>query len=249
MVSMRIYRGALLLGLSILGGAALAQTTPPPIKQAAGKPVREIVAALGKASGVAVLIDSSLLAEKTTFKETEVTPETLEAVLDRLVKTLPQGTAWAKAYLPEPPVGKKYTGDAVAQFILAQATLFGKAGASEPGKIELLGKALPTEQLQPLMADLKLKPYYVLRNSQRPKFVAGMPGMGGAVMDRLGGPGGFMGALLKQLNVSSIDQVQPGTYKVSLPGPDGTPMNAEVTVEGDESQRRVMVHMGEGSGG
>jgi hypothetical protein len=247
MIPMKQYRGVLLLGVSLLGGAALAQSAPPAKQVAsAGKSVREIVAALGKSSGVAVLIDSSLLGEKTTFKDTEATPETLEAALDKLVKTLPTGTAWAKVYLPEPPAGKKYTGDAVAQFILAQATLFGKAGASEPGKIELLGKALPTEQLQPLIADLKLKPYYVLRNSQRPKFVAGTPGMGAAVMDRLGGPGGFMGALLKQLNVSSIDQVQPGTYKVTLPGPDGNPMNAEVTVEGDESQRRVMVHMKDG---
>jgi hypothetical protein len=232
--------------MGVLGGAALAQSAPPPAKQvapAAGKPVREIVAALGKSSGVAVLIDSSLLGEKTTFKETETTPETLEAALDRLVKTLPPGTAWAKAYLPEPPVGKKYTGDGVAQFVLAQATLFGKAGASEPGKIELLGKALPTEQLQPLMADLKLKPYYVLRNGSR-RTMAGALGPG--AMEKMGGPGNVIGSLLKQLNVTSVDQIPPGNYKVSIPGPDGTPITADVTVEGDEGQRRIMVKMGEG---
>jgi hypothetical protein len=246
-ITMKIFWGAMALSFC-LTSAALAQTTstapaaPTSVRQATGKPIKEVVQALGKAAGVAVLIDSSLLAERTTFKETDVTAATLEAALDKLVKTLPQGTAWAKAYLPEPPAGKKYTGDALAQYVMAQAGLFGKAGASQPGKIELLGQQVPSEEAQPMLSSLKLKPYYVLSRGRRPMLASGDPG---EMMKRFGGGTNVIDLLMKQLNVSGIDQIQPGNYKVTLPGPDGTPVNADVVVEGDDGQKRVMVRMGE----
>lgn len=246
---MKILAGAIALSLCAVGGAAFAQggataasASPAATRQVTGKPIKEVTTALGKGAGVEVLIDSTLVGERTSFKDTEVTPATLEAALDKLVKTLPQGTAWAKAYLPEPPAGKKYNGDALAQYVLAQAGLFGKAGSSEPGKVELLGKQVPADEAQPMLAGLKLRPYYVISRGRRPMMAGGFPG------GLLGGPGGgtnIMDLLMKQLNLTSIDQIQPGSYKVSLPGPDGNPMNAEVTVDGSDGAKRVMVRMGE----
>ncbi|MGC4047463.1 MAG: hypothetical protein QM758_27015 [Armatimonas sp.] len=248
---MKILTGAIALSLCAVGGAAFAQgATPgaqnPPAastRQSIGKPIKEVTTALGKAAGVEVLIDSGLMGERTTFKDTEVTPATLEAALDKLVKTLPQGTAWAKAYLPEPPPGKKYNGDALAQYVMAQAGLFGKAGTSEPGKVELLGKQVPTEEAQPMVAGLKLRPYYVVSRGRRPMFASG-GGPGGGALGALGGVN-IMDMLMKQLNVTSPDQIQPGSYKVSLPGPDGNPRDAEVTVDNTDGGRRVMVRMGD----
>lgn len=245
---MKILAGALALSLCAVGGAAFAQggapaapASPAATRQVTGKPIKEVTTALGKGAGVEVLIDSTLVGERTSFKDTEVTPANLEAALDKLVKTLPQGTAWAKAYLPEPPAGKKYNGDALAQYVLAQAGLFGKAGSSEPGKVELLGKQVPADEAQPMLAGLKLRPYYVISRGRRPMMASGFPG----------GPGGPFGGvnvmdlLMKQLNLTSIDQLQPGSYKVSLPGPDGNMRDAEVTVDGGDGARRVMVRMGE----
>jgi hypothetical protein len=239
----------LLLTALAVAPTALAQNAPPPKKAPvpAGKPLKEIVAALTKAVGIEVLLDSSLSAAQTSFKIGEVAPETLEATLDRLVKTLPQGTAWAKVYLPEPPAGKKYRGDDVAQFVLAQASLFGKAGVSEPGKIELLGRQVPAAEAQPMLSGLKLRPYYVLRAPRRTMAGASPFGPGGLFP---GGKDDIMGPLLKQLGVCDPSQIPPGNYKISIPGPNGSPMEGHVIVEDDGSgNRRIGIAINKPGGG
>ena len=239
---MKIFLGALLLTFGT-APLALAQDAPPPAKQPAPKSLRDVVQTLGKTFGQTILLDSSLAAEKTSFAAPR-TEETLEETLSKLVKTLPGGAAWAKVYLPEPPAGKKYTGDAVAGYVMAQAALFGKAGETKPGKIELLGKQVPDAEAEPMVAGLKLKPYYVLSAPTRRLAGAASPGpLKGGAMD-------VMGPLLKQLGVSDPKDIPPGTYKISLPGPDGTPMDGNVTVDDDgNGNRRVMVTVGKPGGG
>lgn len=239
---MKIFLGALLL---TFGAAplALAQDAPPPAKQPAPKPLREVVQTLGKTFGQTILLDSSLVAEKTSFVSTRA-EETLEETLSKLVKTLPGGAAWAKVYLPEPPAGKKYTGDAVAGYVMAQAALFGKAGETKPGKIELLGKQVPDAEAEPMVAGLKLKPYYVL--SAPTRRLAGAGPLAGMVKN---GGMDVMGPLLKQLGVDSPKDIPPGTYKISIPGPDGAPLDGNVTVDDDgNGNRRVMVSVGKPGG-
>ena len=226
---------------------ALAQDAPKSAaKQPAAKPLSSVVLALGKTYGQTILLDTPLTMEKTTFvAKTDSSEATLEETLTNLVKTLPAGAAWAKVYLPEPPPGKKYTGDAVAGYVMAQATLFGKAGESKPGKIELLGKQFPDAEAEPMVAGLKLKPYYVLSAPNRR--LAGAGALAGMMK---GGPGDIMGPLLKQLGVTDPKDIPPGTYKISIPGPDGTPMDGSVTVDDDGSgNRRMMVSVGKPGGG
>ncbi|MGC4044306.1 MAG: hypothetical protein QM758_10955 [Armatimonas sp.] len=234
---MKVLVGVLVLSLYAISEAAFAQETAPP-RPTANKPIKEVIQALGKAAGVEILIDSTLSQERTAFKETTVTRATLEAALDKLVETLPPGTAWAKTYLPEPPPGKKYNGDALAQYVMAQATLFGKAGISEPGKVELLGKQVPTDRAQATLSELKLRPYYVLRCSGYP--VLSNRNLTKEFLNKISGTD-FMEVLMKQLNASSPDQIRPGNYKVFLPGPDGKPVSVDLTVDDSVGDKRVML--------
>ena len=220
---------------------ALAQDVSSAPRQVSTRTVREVLQALSLSAEAKVLADSGLSGEKTAFVLKDVTNSTLEAALDALVKTLPPGAAWAKVYLPDPPIGKKYTGDALAQYVMAQAALFGKAGASVPGKVELLGRQITPDEAEPMLAGLKLKPYYVVSAPRRsPLTKLNAPG---AAMD-------VMGALTKQLGVADVKDIPPGTYKVSLPGPDGVLLDGQVTIEDDGSgNRRVMVNLGKSGGG
>ena len=242
---MKIFLGAMLL---TLGSAplALAQGAPPAAKQAAAaKPLSSVVLGLGKTFGQTILLDTPLSLEKTTFApKTGESDATLEETLTKLVKTLPSGAAWAKVYLPEPPPGKKYTGDAVAGYVMAQAALFGKAGESKPGKIELLGKQLPDAEAEPMVAGLKLVPYYIL--SAPTRRLAGAGALAGMMKD---GANDIMGPLLKQLGVTDPKDIPPGTYKISIPGPDGTMMDGNVNVMDDgNGHRAVAISVGKPGG-
>lgn len=245
---MKIYLGALLLTLGSTP-LALAQDAPKPAaKQPAAKPLSSVALTLGKTYGQTILLDTLLTMEKTTFvAKTDASEETLEETLTKLVKTLPAGAAWAKVYLPEPPPGKKYTGDAVARYVMAQATLFGKAGESKPGKIELLGKQVPDAEAEPMVAGLKLKPYYVLSSPARRFAGAGAGPLGGMLKN---GASDIMGPLLKQLGVSDPKDIPPGSYKISIPGPDGTMMDGNVNVMDDgNGNRAVAISIGKPGGG
>lgn len=205
----------------------------------------ETLRRIADSSGITVLAESSLAEKSVEPLAQKATKDNIEGVLNALVKQLPK-TVWAKVMLPKPEAGKRYNPDAVAQYVRAQASLFGKAGVSEAGTVEIIGRRLPTADAEPVVQRLKLVPYYVLINtdsvaSRISSALEGVPQLqfGG------GGKGGdMMGALLKQLGVSSPDQIPSGTYNVQIPGPDGNPTNAKVTVRNEGGSLSIGVAIG-----
>ncbi|WP_395145561.1 hypothetical protein [Armatimonas sp.] len=73
--------------------------------------VSVIIRQLGQDSGQNVLVDSSLAALKAPALGKATTKDNLEEQLDSLLRKLPDGTAWAKLYLPKPIEGKRYAAD------------------------------------------------------------------------------------------------------------------------------------------
>lgn len=214
----------------------------------ASRPRRTLASTLQRivdSSGVQVLAESSLAEKLVGPLDQKATKENLETVLNGLVKQLPR-TVWAKVMLPKPEVGKRYNGDAVAQYVRAQAGLFGKAGVSEAGYVEIAGRRLPASEAEPMVQRLKLVPYYVLIStdpaaSKLSDMLDGIPQI------RFGGPGKGgdpMSSLMKQLGVSSPNQIPSGTYDVQIPGPDGTPMNAKVMVRNESGSISIGVSIG-----
>lgn len=234
-----------LIALLALAPAALAQGGLDQTQ--AGRAQRSLSAVLQRvadASGVQVLAESSLADKVVAPLEQRATKENIETILNGLVKQLPR-SVWAKVMLPKPEVGKRYNPDSVAQYVRAQASLFGKAGTSEPGTVELIGKRIPAADAEPMVQRLKLVPYYVLINtdSVASKISSALEGV--PQLQFGGGKGGdMMGALLKQLGVSSPDQIPSGTYNVQVPGPDGTPTNAKVTVRNEGGSLSIGVSIG-----
>ena len=147
--------------LCLSAAAASAQETPAATQKAPlPLTVATVTDRMTKALGIPVLADSAIAGAKVTPLTDAATEANLEAQLDKLVAQV-KGAAWAKVYLPEPQ-GKRYTADAVSQFAFAQANLFGRAGESKPGMVEILGKQIPEAQAAAYVTGLGLKPYYVL---------------------------------------------------------------------------------------
>jgi hypothetical protein len=207
--------------------------------------VSVIVRQLGEASGQNVLVDSSLAALKAPALAKATTKENLEEQLDALLRKLPDGAAWAKLYLPRPQEGKRYAADNLSRYALAQAGLFGgKVGASKPGMVEVMGRLMTQAEATPFVQKLDLVPFYILSNPRKPAMAFGGPG---------GGAGPFGGAnisdlLMKQLGVTDLKNVPSGSYKVQLPGPDGTPMTADVRVNNEGGNTSIAVRMGSSIG-
>lgn len=157
------------LATAAFGLAALptrAQEAPAPASAGAARArsLSLILPVLSRGSGVTVVADSTLSGAQAPMPREATTAANLEDHLDALVKELPTGTAWAKLMLPSPPAGRAYRGDDLADFALAQARLFGTAGAATPGKVEVLGQKIAEEKAEPVVATLGLKPFYVLSN-------------------------------------------------------------------------------------
>lgn len=167
------------LGTALIGATgAWAQDAPPPIAEGAAtaapapgratkRPVSFYVEKWGKATGATVLADTAtskqVLAMPTTFDD--VTGETLEPALTALMKRLPTGTTWAKIYLP---AGRSLNADAVAEYALAQAHLFGGVGMpTPPGTIEVMGRKVSGEKADAVAAALELRPVYIVLNQNR----------------------------------------------------------------------------------
>jgi hypothetical protein len=140
-----------------------AQEPNPPAARN-GKPLAQILAGINRTAGLIVVADSSLTDATAPALKAETTAQNIEDQLDLLIKSLPAGTLWAKLMLPAPPAGRTYRGDDIAEFALAQAKLFGSAGAVTPGKVEVLGQKLAEEKAHPVVEALGLKPVYVLSN-------------------------------------------------------------------------------------
>ncbi|WP_395091597.1 hypothetical protein [Armatimonas sp.] len=242
-----------LLASALLLAPTLAhpQQSPDAPRAKSEREVREvavsvIVRQLGQDSGQNVLVDSSLAALKAPALAKATTKENLEEQLDSLLRKLPDGTAWAKLYLPKPQEGKRYAADNLSRYAMAQAGLFGgKVGASKPGMVEVMGRLMTQAEANPLIQKLDLVPYYILSNPRRPAMAFGGPSGNGA-----GSP--FGGAnisdlLMKQLGVSDLKDVPSGSYKVQLPGPDGNPVTADVKVNNEGGNTSIAVRIGQTS--
>ena len=155
-------------GIVVAAGATLLSAPVGSAQQGSGTPagtvpVSEITARLSKDSGLQVLTDSTLKVNVSPLK-TKTTPANVEQQIRALVKTLPAGTIWGKLYLPIPKTGT-YKGDDVAAFAFASGQLFGPVGAPDPADtVEVMGKRIPADSAKEIIAQLKLKPVYLLSN-------------------------------------------------------------------------------------
>jgi hypothetical protein len=148
---------------------APAPQNAPAVQQAAPdqntrlRPLNTIVTAMGRTSGAAIFADSSVSGTPVAPLSEAATPQNFEAQLDAIVKGMPQGTTWAKVYLPI--TKSRMDADAVSDYVMAQAKLFGSAGAATPaGMVEIMGQRVPADQAQTVITALNLKPVYLISN-------------------------------------------------------------------------------------
>jgi hypothetical protein len=110
-----------------------------------------------RTSGATILADSSVAGTPVPLLTEASTPQNFEAQLDTLVKGMPPGAIWAKVYLPV--TKSRMEADAVSEYLIAQAKLFGSVGAATPpGMVEIMGQRVPAEQAQTIISALNLKP-------------------------------------------------------------------------------------------
>lgn len=163
-------RVALLSGILFAGSlltlpAARAQTgNSPAARVGPTKSLTYILGQFKRTTGFTVLCPTSMSVQTAPIPGEPATPESLEAQLDTLVKSLPKGTIWAKLLLPPPAPGRQFKGDDLAAYALAQARLFGTVGGAETGTVEVLSKKLSPEVAAPVVQTLGLQPVYVLCN-------------------------------------------------------------------------------------
>jgi hypothetical protein len=146
---------------------ARAQNSNPPANttNVRQKPLSAILTSMSRAAGVSIVADSSVGGALVNPLATNTTPQNFENQIAELVKSLPQGTVWAKLQLPEPKGRRDYSGDDVAAYAMAQAKLFGNVGGDTgPGEIELLGQRVTADKASNYVAGLNLKPVYLITN-------------------------------------------------------------------------------------
>lgn len=114
-------------------------------------------------------VDVRLLADSTLAGARVVPPNQpvndasrVEGWLKELVRNIPGGASWVKLWLPPPPRGKRWSGDDVVKYALSLAQLYGKVGAVQEGKSEILATQLPDGPAQSVKDALKLQPVYLL---------------------------------------------------------------------------------------
>jgi hypothetical protein len=169
---------------------------PPrlPVSGAATQPLSEALAQLGKRTGVLVVADStvgnpsvpvalaSLPGSAAAARSAAISEPEMERILRQFVAALPAGRSaiWTKLYLPPPPPGRAWTGEAVAAFARAQAALFGPAGtdavaaaatpartppAAAAGVVEILGRRFEGDTARAYVAGLGLRPVYLITSA------------------------------------------------------------------------------------
>ena len=189
--------------LTATTGVSWSQTTPPavaassvrsvPPVNAKGTTLGQIAQQLTKGSGIAVVTDSSLLSAPVTFTSLG---GALDAVLTQLTPALPPGVTIRAALVPD--TGVAPDGDAVAALLKAQDAFAAKPSVSgakgaavsssaptvptrptfTPGKFDLLGQQVTLDEAATKIADLHLRPVYVIvRNRPAVDPVAKMTAM------------------------------------------------------------------------
>lgn len=127
------------------------------------RPLNTIVTVMARTSGATILADSSVAATPVMPLTEASTADNFEAQLDGIVKAMPQGATWAKVYLPL--TSSRMNADAVSDYVIAQAKLFGSAGAAAPaGMVEIMGQRVPADKAQAVITALNLKPIYLISN-------------------------------------------------------------------------------------
>lgn len=153
---------ALALGVGVAPARAQdASTRSAP--RATTRVLDTVLARMTRDLGATVLADSSLAGLQAPLPSAPTSADNIDDQLDALVKALPPGTVWAKVLLPAPK-GRSYRPDDLVDYVLAQARLFGGAGASHKGQVEVLGKRLDASAAEPVVSALNLKPYYLIAN-------------------------------------------------------------------------------------
>lgn len=164
-----VLAGASLLAAVWCAGVAYA---PPsvaqnaPASRAGTRPAPDVLARLAQAASVLVVADSTVT-ERVPLPASAATPETIEQQIAEVVKALPEGATWTKLYLPTPADGRAWRGDDVSAYLRAQAALFGRAGRAPDGTVEIWGQRLSAEKAKQTIADLNLKPVYLVTNPKK----------------------------------------------------------------------------------
>nr|CAA9286575.1 hypothetical protein AVDCRST_MAG63-3998 [uncultured Armatimonadetes bacterium] len=160
--------------LSVTAAAAAANEAPA--SRAGTRPASEVFARIASGAGITIYTDSTVT-ERAALPTAAVTPGNVESQIAEVVKTLPEGTTWAKLYLPAPPGNQPWKADDVAEYAFAQRRLFGPVGGIETGTVEILGQRVPQEKAHEVIAALNLKPVYLVTNPRlRTTAVGGNPG-------------------------------------------------------------------------
>ncbi len=202
--------------------------------------LKQIAARLSETTSLRILADSMAAPQPLVAPDGAVTADTIEDYLTRLTRRLPAGSAWYKVYLPASGDNKPFTADAVAQFAQAQRKLLGR---SAPGTVEIQGKVMTVAEAASVIQTLGLKPVYVITGVRQ----AGMAALASGLLSGSGTTefaAELMSALTKQLGVANVENIPPGSYKVSLPGPDGSPQEANIEVSNTDGKRRIAIRMG-----
>lgn len=157
------------LSVGVAASAQDAPATPPSAPTVASArfaslPLREVAERLSRATGTLVVADKTVAAVPVTLN---VGGETLDAVLQRVAKVLPEGALVKTVYLPAfAPTAPAPDADKIAALVFAQEALMA-GGASKNGTAEdivIQGKRLGPDKAASVVAALELKPVYLLTN-------------------------------------------------------------------------------------
>ena len=145
-------------------GAAAVATTSASGARLVPRPLQNVVADMARASGVTIVADSSVATVSVVQPAEDTTEDSVATQLTAIVKTMPEGTTWAKVYLPGDSV-RRPNADAVSDYIFAQARLFGGVGAATAaGTVEIMGQKVPADKASSVISILGLKPVYLITN-------------------------------------------------------------------------------------
>jgi len=130
----------------------------------ARRPLGAVVEEMQRASGAIILADLWATGMPVLPPDKPTTADNVGAQIDAIVRSLPDSATWARVYLPV-PTGKTLDPEAVADYVLDQAALFGGIGGGVPaGYVQILGRRVPRDQAAVIITLLHLKPVILITN-------------------------------------------------------------------------------------